>query len=138
MTRLPILRIALALLCGGASIAPGDGPATAAPRPVSRPTSFLGSKAGDEREIGGVKLCWCELLGRNWIGIELDASAIVERFENIDADANYLARLSAGKNLLFTPESLKLRKQFGHDTSKYRLNSFHQAQPHTTLQPTLL
>ena len=21
--------------------------------------SFLGSKAGDEREVGGVKLCWC-------------------------------------------------------------------------------
>jgi sulfatase modifying factor 1 len=26
---------------------------------AKRPNSFLGSMAGDEREIGGVKLCWC-------------------------------------------------------------------------------
>ena len=28
-------------------------------RPATRSNSFLGSKAGDEREVGGVKLCWC-------------------------------------------------------------------------------
>ena len=70
----------------------------------------------------GTTFVAAELLGRNWIGVELDASAIVERFENINADADYLKKLTTGKNLLFTPESLKLRKHFGHDTSKYRLN----------------
>src|SRR6476646_499336 len=25
----------------------------------SKPTAFTGSKAGDEREVAGVKLCWC-------------------------------------------------------------------------------
>jgi len=70
----------------------------------------------------GTTFVAAELLGRNWIGVELDASAIVERFENINGDEDYLQRLSTGKNLLFTPDSLKLRKHFGHDTSKYRLN----------------
>jgi site-specific DNA-methyltransferase (adenine-specific) len=78
-----------------------------------------------------------ELLGRKWIGIELEASAIVERFENIDADVDYLAKLTASKNLLFTPNSLKLRKQFGHDTSKYRLNGFIE-QRDLKLQPILI
>ena len=27
--------------------------------PVSRTNSFAGAKAGDEREVDGVKLCWC-------------------------------------------------------------------------------
>jgi formylglycine-generating enzyme required for sulfatase activity len=27
--------------------------------PAARAESFLGSKAGDEREVAGVKLCWC-------------------------------------------------------------------------------
>jgi len=78
-----------------------------------------------------------ELLGRNWIGIELEASSIVERFENIHADADYLKKLTAGKNLLFTPESLKLRKQFGLDTSKYRLNGVAE-NSELKLQPSLL
>ena len=78
-----------------------------------------------------------ELLGRNWIGIELEASAIVERFENINADADYLAKLTASKNRLFTPDSLKLRKQFGHDTSKYRINGLVE-EPDLKLQPILI
>ena len=86
----------------------------------------------------GTTFVAAELLGRNWIGIELDASAIVERFENIEGDASYLAELTAGKNLLFTPKSLKLRKQFGHDTSKYRLNSTDHYQAEPKLQPILL
>jgi hypothetical protein len=76
-------------------------------------------------------------LGRNWLGIELESSAIVERFENINQDADYLKKLTAGKNLLFTPESLKLRKQFGHDTSKYRLNG-RTEEPEPKLQPILI
>ena len=34
------------------------GPATAPPAPAG-PPSFFGSRAGDEREVVGVKLCWC-------------------------------------------------------------------------------
>jgi formylglycine-generating enzyme len=33
-------------------------PATVSPAPVE-PRSFLGSRGGDEREVVGVKLCWC-------------------------------------------------------------------------------
>lgn len=69
----------------------------------------------------GTSFVAAELLRRNWIGIELEASAIVERFEKIDDDAHYLMRLTAVKNRLFTSDSIRLRKQFGHDTSKYRL-----------------
>ena len=29
------------------------------PQHVAGPGSFLGSKAGDEREVAGIKLCWC-------------------------------------------------------------------------------
>ena len=86
----------------------------------------------------GTTFVAAELLGRDWIGIELDASAIVERFENIEAEENHLKKLTMGKNLLFTPQSLRLRKQFGHDTSKYRLNGFHVPEPEPKLQPTLL
>ena len=78
-----------------------------------------------------------ELLGRNWIGIELESSAIVQRFENIDADAEYLAKLAATKNRLFTPESLALRKRFGHDTSKYRIAGFVEKNE-LELQPILI
>jgi len=79
-----------------------------------------------------------ELLGRNWIGVELDSSAIIQRFENIEADASYLARIRSGKNMLFTPESLKLRKQFGHDTTRYRINGNVEHQTDGKLQATLL
>ena len=34
------------------------GPATVSPDPAG-PGSFLGGKAGDEREVVGVRLCWC-------------------------------------------------------------------------------
>jgi hypothetical protein len=28
-------------------------------QPAARKDSFPGSRGGDEREVGGVKLCWC-------------------------------------------------------------------------------
>jgi hypothetical protein len=39
--------ILVAVLAGSAAVSPAE------PRP------FLGFRAGDEREIGGVRLCWC-------------------------------------------------------------------------------
>jgi site-specific DNA-methyltransferase (adenine-specific) len=63
-----------------------------------------------------------ELLQRRWLGIELDCRSIIERFENIDGDRDYLSKLGHGKNILFTSESLVKRRKFGHDTSRYRLN----------------
>src|SRR6266849_3639016 len=38
----------------GASVTPVRDPAT-----TDAPPAFTGSKAGDEREVAGVKLCWC-------------------------------------------------------------------------------
>src|SRR5437016_1499420 len=36
-----------------------NAPPTSAGQVPPQTDSFLGSKAGDEREVGGVKLCWC-------------------------------------------------------------------------------
>jgi site-specific DNA-methyltransferase (adenine-specific) len=87
----------------------------------------------------GTTFVAAELLERKWLGIELDCSAIVERFENIEADREYLAKIEGGKNRLFTPDSLTRRRQFGHDTSKYRLNGENgYANGHDKKQPNLL
>lgn len=86
----------------------------------------------------GTTFVAAELLNRNWIGVELDSSAIIQRFENIEADAEYLARIRSGKNVLFTPESLKLRNRFGHDTTRYRLNVSTEREVQAKLQTTLL
>src|SRR5438067_8891284 len=54
-TRHTIYFLGVALLVGGQCDAaePDDGP------PTRRKDPFLGLKAGDEREIGGIKVCWC-------------------------------------------------------------------------------
>ena len=36
-----------------------NAPPTSAGQVPPQTDSFLGSKAGDERDVGGVKLCWC-------------------------------------------------------------------------------
>jgi formylglycine-generating enzyme required for sulfatase activity len=54
LTLMPVLAARLA--SGLAARAPI---ASCAPTHVAGPGSFLGSRAGEEREVAGVKLCWC-------------------------------------------------------------------------------
>jgi formylglycine-generating enzyme required for sulfatase activity len=36
-----------------------DGPPTSGDAPAAEAISFAGSKTGDEREVAGIRLCWC-------------------------------------------------------------------------------
>jgi formylglycine-generating enzyme len=51
------LLIALAFLAGCQRAAPVAGTTEGGPAPVS--AAFAGSKAGEEREVAAVRLCWC-------------------------------------------------------------------------------
>jgi len=63
-----------------------------------------------------------ELTGRRWIGSELDCTAIMQRFETLDADRNHLAQIRANKNTLFTGDDLERRRKAGRPLSKnYRV-----------------
>ena len=63
-----------------------------------------------------------ELLGRRWIGAELDCTAIRNRFARIQDDAEYLRELHKNKNVLFTQAALARRRRSGTPLSKdYRM-----------------
>ncbi len=63
-----------------------------------------------------------ELTGRRWIGSELDCSAIIQRFEALDADREHLAQIHENKNTLFTIADLEKRSKAGKPISKkYRV-----------------
>ncbi len=63
-----------------------------------------------------------ELTGRRWIGSELDCSAILERFDMIEADRDHLAQIHANKNVLFTETDLARRRKNGKPISRdYRI-----------------
>lgn len=63
-----------------------------------------------------------ELCNRNWIGIELDCTPIVERFDHLDLDREHLIKIHSGKNVLFKQEDLNRRRQNGKPLpSSYRL-----------------
>jgi site-specific DNA-methyltransferase (adenine-specific) len=96
-----------------------------------------GSMVLDPFGGSGTTFVAAELLGRNWVGIELDCSAILSRFDRIEADREYLEKIHTGKNVLFTDEALGRRKRFGHDTSRYRLNGVNGHRPADQRQPTL-
>ena len=69
----------------------------------------------------GTTLATAELLGRQWIGVELDCSSIIARFQNLGQDRENLENIHLTKNQLFTPRALKLRAEHGFRTDQYRL-----------------
>jgi site-specific DNA-methyltransferase (adenine-specific) len=71
----------------------------------------------------GTTFVAAELLGRRWIGSELDCSVIVERFDALDGDAAHLSSIHENKNVLFTRADLEQRKKSGKPLSKnYRVD----------------
>jgi site-specific DNA-methyltransferase (adenine-specific) len=72
----------------------------------------------------GTTFAAAELTGRRWIGSEIDCSAIVQRFANIDADRQHLEEIHANKNTLFTRADLARRRKRGVTplSNEYRLN----------------
>ncbi len=62
-----------------------------------------------------------EIKGRRWVGSEMeDCSPIIARFKKIEEQKTNLEMMRKDLNRLFSEESLKLRKKFGHTTDKYR------------------
>lgn len=71
----------------------------------------------------GTTFVAAELTGRRWIGSELECSAIVDRFANLDADRDHLQQIQGSKNTLFTASDLKRRSRAGKPLSKdYRVS----------------
>lgn len=72
----------------------------------------------------GTTFAAAELTGRRWIGSEMDCSAIVERFDNLEADREHLGEIHANKNTLFKRADLALRRKRGVTplSNDYRLN----------------
>ncbi|MDB5972452.1 MAG: site-specific DNA-methyltransferase [Hydrocarboniphaga sp.] len=76
----------------------------------------------------GTTFVAAELRGRRWIGSELDCSAIVERFDTIEADREHLDQITRNKNVLFTKSDLERRIKAGNPLSKdYRLSDIEGA-----------
>lgn len=62
-----------------------------------------------------------EIKGRRWVGSEIeDCGPILDRFKRLEEQEKILQNSRKDLNRLFTQESLKLRKKFGHATDKYR------------------
>ena len=69
----------------------------------------------------GTTLVAAELLGRQWVGVELDCSSIVARFRDLDGDRENLEHIHRTKNRLFTRRAMKLRAEHGFRTDEYRV-----------------
>jgi len=77
--------------------------------------------ASDESDLvldpfggSGTTYVACELKGRRWLGIEIGPqNDIVQRFENLQEDREYLSRIRRGYNSLFTPEVAEQRRRKG-------------------------
>jgi len=62
-----------------------------------------------------------ELLGRRWVGIELDCADIVARMRDTTEDRKHLEKIASEKNVLFKREALQLRARNGYRTDRYRV-----------------
>jgi site-specific DNA-methyltransferase (adenine-specific) len=70
----------------------------------------------------GTTFVAAELTGRRWVGSELDCTAIMQRFDALNADRDHLAQIHANKNTLFTRADLEKRRKAGKPLSNnYRL-----------------
>lgn len=70
----------------------------------------------------GTTFVAAELLGRRWIGSELDCAAIVDRFGALEGDRTHLKEIRSNKNTLFRRADLDRRKKAGRPLSKdYRI-----------------
>jgi site-specific DNA-methyltransferase (adenine-specific) len=70
----------------------------------------------------GTTFIAAELLGRRWIGSELQCQDIISRFDRLADDRTYLDELHQNKNVLFTKADLKRRRMSGKPLSKdYRI-----------------
>jgi formylglycine-generating enzyme required for sulfatase activity len=54
-----LLLAPLAILAGLAATPAQNAAPSSSQKPAAAPDSFAGTKAGQEREVSGVKLCWC-------------------------------------------------------------------------------
>ncbi len=62
----------------------------------------------------GTTYAVAEIKRRRWIGIELGpVDDIVSRFEEIETEADHVARIRRNCNCLFTEETLSVRRQLG-------------------------
>jgi len=61
----------------------------------------------------GTTYAAAEIMGREWVGTELhDCSPIIERFENLDEDREYIAEIEEDLNALFTEDALEKRMKY--------------------------
>lgn len=68
----------------------------------------------------------CELRSRHWIGCEIgDCKPIIDRIQHPNTDKELLENARSRINILFTPESLTLRKRFGHKNGSYQMEEEH-------------
>jgi site-specific DNA-methyltransferase (adenine-specific) len=65
-----------------------------------------------------------ELSGRHWIGSELECSAIIERFDALQADREHIEEIWNQKNRLFTEADIKRRSKSAKPLSQnYRIEN---------------
>lgn len=85
-------------------------------------SSDPGSLVIDPFGGSGTTYVAAELTGRRWMGAEMDCSAILDRFENLEGDREHLEEIQRNKNVLFTEADLARRRKAGNPISKdYRL-----------------
>jgi site-specific DNA-methyltransferase (adenine-specific) len=60
-----------------------------------------------------------ELTNRQWIGSELECSAILQRFDELVTDREHLGQIHANKNILFADADLRTRARSGKPLSPH-------------------